>query len=353
MLQNWTNPGNDYAFSGISKIYNHYKGAKTLKEIENEMSEIRTYTLHKEKKPIRNYNPFFVYYKHQMWQSDLIYLPNFIHDNDQYKYLICVIDVFSRKLYVKLLKTKDAKVVLEAFTSIHSSIQHSPEILYVDMGGEYINKNFKKYCADNGIKLVFTFNDTKAAHVERAQRSLQSILYKMMEERQTRRYIDLLDEAVSIYNNRVNRITGFSPNEAFKDENSDKVLENLSKFYNKSVNLRKPPKFKIGDLVRISLKRRVFEKGYQPKFTEETFRIKKVLVNLPQPRYIVESYDSKETIKGTFYEREITKATHQEYKIEKVLKTRKRGRLVEHFVKWLGYSDAHNSWVKDSDMKNF
>lgn len=353
MLQNWTNPGNDYAFSGISKIYNHYAGSKKLKDIENEMAEIRTYTLHKEKKPIKHFNPFFVYSKHQMWQSDLVYLPNFVSENEQYKYLLCVLEVFSRKLFVKLMKSKDAKVTLESFSSIHSSIQHSPKILYVDMGGEYINRYFKKFCSDNGIKLVYTLNDTKAPHVERAQRTLQSILYKMMEERQTHRYIDLIDDAVAIYNNRVNRITGLSPNEAYLDENSEIVLQNLSKYYDKTVNLRKRPKYKVGDLVRVSLKRKVFEKGYFPKFSEETFRIKKIHTNLPQPRYTVESYDGKETIKGTFYEREITKAVHQDFKIEKILKTRKRGRLTEHFVKWLGYSDNHNSWVKDSDITKF
>lgn len=353
MLQNWINPGNDYAFSGLTKIYNHFGGTKKLKDIENEMSEIRTYTLHKELKPIKNYNPFFVYSKHDMWQADLIYLPNFISENNQFKYLLCVIDVFSRKLFIKLMKSKDARITLDSFSSIHNIIKHNPKILYVDMGGEFTNRYFKKYCSDNGIKLIFSLNTTKAAHCERAQRSLQSILYKMMEEKQTRQYLDLLDDALNIYNNRVNRITGFSPNEAYKDENSEAVLQNLSKYYNKAVNLRKMPRFKVGDIVRLSLKKKAFDKGYFAKQTEETFRIKKVITNLPQPRYTVESVDGKETIKGTFYEREITKASHQEYKIEKVLKTRKKGKSTEHFVKWLGYPDSHNSWVKDSDISNY
>ena len=49
---NWSNVNNNYAFSGINKIHEHFKGSKSLKEIENELSEITTYTLHKENKKI-------------------------------------------------------------------------------------------------------------------------------------------------------------------------------------------------------------------------------------------------------------------------------------------------------------
>lgn len=285
-----------------------------------------------------------------MWQSDLVYLPNFISENGGYKYLFCLMEVFSRKLFVKLLKNKDTNSVLEAFSHIHKEIAVNPKILYVDKGGEYTNKKFKDYCSANNIKIVFALNDTKAPHIERCQRTLQGILYRMMEENQTKQYLPFIDDAVKLYNSRVNRTTGFSPNDAYLDENSAAVRENLEKHYIKKVNLRKKPKFKVGDTVRISLKRKVFERGYEPKFSEEVFKIRKVYTNLPQPRYSVTSFDGQEKVQGTFYEREITKAAHQDYKIEKILKTRKRGKIKEHFVKWLGYSDAHNSWVKDSDI---
>lgn len=350
MLHNWINPNKNYAYSGVSAVYDSLKNTKKLKDIENDLSEIRTYTLHKEKKPVKNFNPFFIYSKHQMWQSDLVYLPNFINENEGSKYLMCVLEVFSRKLFIKVIKNKDTKTVLDAFSEIHKSIGASPKILYVDKGGEYVNKKFKDYCTSNSIKLVFTLNDTKAPHVERAQRSIQSLLYKMLEEKQTRHFLPYLDDVLKIYNNRKNRITGFSPNDAYKDENSVKVRENLEKYYMQKVHLRKKPKFKVGDTVRISLKRRVFERGYEPKFSEEVFKIRKIYTNLPQPRYSVTSFDEREKIEGTFYERELAKAAHQDYKIEKILKTRKRGRLVEHLVKWVGYSNEHNSWIKDSDI---
>jgi hypothetical protein len=54
-----------------------------------------------------------------------------------------------------------------------------------------------------------------------------------------------------------------------------------------------------------------------------------------------------EDIKGKFYEQELQKIekTDDVYKIEKILKTRKRNGRIEYFVKWLGYPEKFNSWV--------
>lgn len=353
MNRSWVNKDNPYAYSGVTKIYHYLKGQKKIEDIKNDLSEIRTYTYHKEPKKVVKFNPFFIYKKNQQWQVDLVYLPNFINENEGVKYLMCVLEVFSRKLYVKVMKTRDKKTALETFSSLHKQIGDSPEILFSDFGGEFTSKIFKDYCLKNNIKQVFALNDTKCPHIERAQRSLQSIIYKIMEERQTRQFLNLIDEAVHIYNNRINRITGFSPNEASLEENKNEVLLNLDKYYIKNGSQKKRPSFKIGDTVRIRVKKTIFERSYQPRFSEEVFKISKVLTNLPQVRYAISSFNEREKIKGTFYERELAKASHQEYKIEKILQTRKRGSTKEHLVKWLGYSDEHNSWVLDKDIRNF
>lgn len=349
----WINSKRKFAFSGVNKIYNHYLGSKSYKEIENELSEIRTYTRHKERKPVVNFNPFFIYEKHEMWQADICYLPEDNNQNEGFKYLFCLLDVFSRKMFVKMMKRKDKKTVLSAFQEIHEFIKASPQKLYVDKGKEFQNSSFQKYCKDEKINLIFAYNETKAAHVERAQRSFQTILYKILEEKQTKKYITEIQPAIKIYNNRVNRITGFSPNDAYKDGNKHKVLLNLQKYYLSSNKLKKAPKYDIGDFVRISYKPEVFHRGYHPNFTEEVFKIKEVMTNLPQSRYILETFDGVETIKGSFYERDITLANHKEFKIEKILSKRKKGKRIEYFVKWSGYPDTQNSWVTKDQIRNF
>lgn len=351
MLKNlWSDPSSKFAFSGVSKIKQIYGSSKKVKEIENELSENRTYTRHKEAKKIKNFNPFFVYDINDMWQIDLMYLPDLSKYNEGYKYLLCLIEVFTRKLYIKILKDKTCKIVTNAFIEIQEKINNFPKKVVCDMGGEFKCSLFINYCEKNNINLIFTTNDTKASHVERAQRSFQAILYRILEENQTKNYINHLDEVLSIYNNRENRITGFSPNEAMKKENFSNVRRNLEKYYSSRLSLRKKPKYKIGDVVRVLEKRKNFSKGYHPYFSEEVFRIQKVLTNLPQPRYILKNINDSETIIGSFYERELTKATHEEYKIEKIIKTRKKGGVKQFYVKWLGYSNEHNSWVNEKDI---
>ena len=104
-------------------------------------------------------------------------------------------------------------------------------------------------------------------------------------------------------------------------------------------------KFEFGDKVRISNLTRPFKKGYLPKWTEEIFTISSRISRRP-PVYKVKDYDGEE-IEGTFYEEELQKVTKtdQVYRIERVLKKRKRNGKMEYFVKWFGYPDKFSSWV--------
>jgi len=345
---NWVNKNKKYAFSGISKIYEHYKGALPVEKIEKELSEIQTYSRHKEGKKNKEFNPFYVYRANEMWQADLMYLPDYKRESQGYKYLLCVLDVFSRKLFIRKLKKKDTNTIVEKFDSIHKEINVTPEKIVVDKGTEFKSEIFQQYCDFYGVKLIFTYNETKAAHVERAQRSFQNILYRMMEEHQSKDFLKFLGDTLHIYNNRKNRITGMSPNNAFMEKNHNSVSFNLSKFYSGKKKSQKTPRFKKGDYVRIRENKQAFSRGYHPHFTEEIFKIKNVLVNLPNPRYIITDYTGSEEIKGSFYEKEITLVNLNTFKIEKILKKKRVKGKTLYFVKWLGYPSSQNSWVESS-----
>jgi hypothetical protein len=348
LKHNWVNKNKKYAFSGISKIYEHYKGGLKVKDIKEGLSEIPTYTRHKEGKKTKIFNPFYVRYVNEMWQADIMYLPDYKETCKGYKYLLCVLDVFSRKLFIRKLRKKDTKSVIKEFDDIHKEVNSSPEKIVVDKGSEFKSESFQQYTDFFGIQLIFTYNETKAAHVERAQRSYQNILYRILEEHQTRDFLKYLNIALSIYNNRKNRIIGCSPNFAFQKKHHTYVSKNLGEKYNNIAQKRKSPSFKEKDYVRIRELKKTFSRGYHPYFTEEIFKIKKVLTNLPIPRYILSDYTGDEEIKGTFYEREITKVTSDTFKIEKILKTKRVKGKTQYFVKWLGYPSSQNSWIDAS-----
>jgi len=94
----------------------------------------------------------------------------------------------------------------------------------------------------------------------------------------------------------------------------------------------------------------VFHRGYEGQSNNEVFIVKSVSQKLGKPLYYLETCDKKENIIGGFYERELTTINSDIFQIEKVLKSRKRGGVVEHFVKWKGYDNRHNSWITFKDI---
>ncbi|RWS19303.1 hypothetical protein B4U80_05083, partial [Leptotrombidium deliense] len=104
----------------------------------------------------------------------------------------------------------------------------------------------------------------------------------------------------------------------------------------------------------ISKHKKTFEKGYLPNWTEEVFRVKKGTNKYGKPLYKIVDYGG-EPIKGSFYPEEVqrvnvTRGDH--FKIEKILKTRRRANKTEFYVKWLGYPETFNSWVDSTDIVN-
>ena len=111
-------------------------------------------------------------------------------------------------------------------------------------------------------------------------------------------------------------------------------------------------KFKIGDTVRISKYKSIFTKGYEANFTEELFKITKVIRGDPTV-YEIEDLEG-EPIIGKFYEEELSGVDKKDdvYKVEKILKRKKVKGKKMVLVKWLGYDSKHNSWIPESDIQN-
>ena len=70
------------------------------------------------------------------------------------------------------------------------------------------------------------------------------------------------------------------------------------------------------------------------------------------PVYLVKD-DHGEILEGTFYDEELQKVikTDDVYKIETILKKRKKGRKDQYLVKWLGYPESFNSWIVKQDLQ--
>ena len=263
--------------------------------------------------------------------------------NKGIKYLLAVIDVFSKYGWIRGLKDKKTETVSKAFEEIFES-KRKPKMLWTDKGSEFVSKHFKDFLKREGITLYHTENEEKSSVVERWNKTMKTKMWKMFTVNNNTVYWDKLDKLVNDYNSRHSSI-GMTPVEASKKKNEKKVWSNL---YGDLIFLKPgKPKFAIGDHVRISkYKRKVFDKGYTPNWTEEIFVIYKVLPTKPITFGIVDLMGEK--IKGSFYEKELQKAKQETFRIEKIVRRDKKKKKA--LVKWNGYPDKFNSWVSPENL---
>ena len=347
LKQNYTQPGHQIAFSGINNIYNYYGKRISKKEIEDFLSTNYTYTRHKE--TARRYqNPTYKYFKRYQWQADLIEISNVSKYNNGFKFILSVIDIYTRFAWLRLMKTKQAGETCKQFADILSTVNVKPMTLSTDKGGELKNKLFKSFCSRNNIRLFHNETSYHAAFVERFQRTIQHILYQYCTENATYKFYDKLQLLLESYNSRPHRMLGgLSPKDAELDINASKVAMENEKYLCKFK--KRKPKYEKNMLVRIKSERNTFHKGYRPSFNNEIFKIVKVKLNLPIPLYTLASLDDQEVLIGNFYQFQITPVKQTEHRIEKVLKKDKKSG--KSFVKWEGYPERFNSWIDDSDIR--
>ena len=322
-------------YSGVNQLVKKTRYSK--KKVEEFLAKQRVYTLHK---PIRHRfktRRVLVSNIDDQWQADLVDMQKLRKYNKNYNYILTVIDIFSKFAWAIPIKKKTGEEILKAFNIIFK--YRRPKKIHTDKGLEFINKPTQNLFQKLGIHWFTTENETKAQVVERFNRTLKSKMYKYFTANNTKTWIDIIHDLIFNYNNSYHRSIKMTPVEASLEKNSKSVYDSL--FPNKKIGKLKG-KFKVGDRVRISKKRKDFTKGYLPNFTEEIFVILKVLETDP-PTYILNDMND-EIIKGSFYEQELVKYENDAYEIEKIIK-RKKDKLL---VKWKGYIEP--SWINKSDI---
>ena len=215
--------------------------------------------------------------------------------------------------------------------------------MWVDKGKEFYNKDVKDF-----IELYSTENEEKSSVVQRWIRTMKEKMWKYFSANSTDVYIDVLPDLVKEYNNTRHssiKMTRRSKRRVKKKTNLgfDEISTPIISRYTIK---KKKPKFSVGDKVRISKKKKTFEKGYTTRWTEEIFTIVEVKRTSPVTYKIADL--NGEEIKGTFYEPELQKTSQELFRIEEVIKRGKKKSL----VKWNGYSDDFNSWVDNKDIVN-
>ena len=169
------------------------------------------------------------------------------------------------------------------------------------------------------------------------------MMYKKFTQNNNTVFYNILDELVNNYNNKYHATIKMTPIEKSK-EIDEKKIKNIYNFE----KTKKRGKFKIGDRVRISLEKNIFEKGYETNWTREIFVIYDIKYsNIPY--YYLKDLNN-EKLDGNFYEQELQKTKQDDlFAIEKILKTKNN----EIFVKWRGYDNSFNIWINKNTVTKY
>ena len=190
--------------------------------------------------------------------------------NKGFRFLLCVIDIFSKYAWVIPLKDKKGISIVNAFQIILKESNRKPNKIWVDKGSEFYNSSFKKWLKGNDIEMYSTNNEGKSVIAERFMKTLKNEIYKYMTAISKNVYIDKLDDIVKESNNTYHTTIKMKPVD---------VKDNMYIDFKKEIS-NKDPKFKVGDYVRISKYKNIFAKGYMSNWSEQIFTIKKVKIEV-------------------------------------------------------------------------
>ena len=209
----------------------------------------------------------------ELFMADLIEYPRDRYNNNGYCFILVLIDCFTKMLYVAPMKRKNKEWCADAFQSIFNHMDSFPINLVTDGGLEFFNSNVQDVFQNYGINHYRTPTSTKwkASVVERAIRTIKSKLEKYFKYKETRKWIDVIDQIVDNINHTPHSAHGLPPQDV-NEENRKEVYKKLYPDKKLSVDCR----LQKGDRVRKLREKTIFEKGYKQNWSDEIYIIRHV-----------------------------------------------------------------------------
>lgn len=351
-------PENPGSYGGVENLYRSAKikyPSITRREVQDWLSSKFEYTLFRDARKKWKRNRIYVSHIDEQWECDLVDYSKLSRVNSGYKYLLVVIDAFSRYLMITPLKTKKADDIVQAFIDIFENIHRKPMKIRSDRGLEFLNNKFKKMCKDYNINFFNTTNSTiKGAQVERVNRTIKNLMQPYMVHTGARgRYIDDLQKIVAGYNNRYHRSIKMPPALVTR-EDEPVIFQTLYNARNmmdiiKSQKLK--PRYSKGDRVRQKYDLGPLDKSFYQKWSDIVYEIDKVMKHKHKPQYKI-SHNGVQ-FERTFYPEELQRVKIDKdtlFLVEKVIdRDKKRNEIL---VKWKGFPKQFNEWIPASHIPN-
>ena len=182
------------------------------------------------KPPKKHYdtNKTDVYHIDNIWSLDILDLRDYGPENNRgYRYVLVVIDNFSKYGWTIPLKNKNAQTIKNSFENILISSKRKPNLIETDRGKEFYNNIFQDFLNKNNIKLYSRNSSYGAVFAERFDRTIRDLLKKTVFERCDSNWIDILHTITKQYINKVHSSTKLTPIQASLKKNEGYVYKNL------------------------------------------------------------------------------------------------------------------------------
>jgi hypothetical protein len=244
------------------KFYRRLKemGVKTTrKEVQDFINKQFTAQINKEAKRPKEFSSIVAGRPRSQYQMDIMIYDRYRSGN--YRYILCVVDIYSRYAQCKALTSMEMPKIMEAVKSVFNEMGIPKN---VNCDNQFNTKLFLDYCEDNKITLHLSDPDeiNKNAIVERFNRTLARMIQRWRQSTKGNEWFKVLPELVENYNNSFHRTIQAKPIDLWEGraESKQKIIVVDSKL-------------KEGDIVRIKHKKKVLEKGDYITHSKETYLI--------------------------------------------------------------------------------
>jgi transposase InsO family protein len=299
--------------------------------------ELKEYTKELQAKALKNFprRPVETSYPNDIWGADLLDVSKFKVKNKNITFLLVIIDIFSRYVYVLPLKNKEGLSVLEAF----KTLKIVPDNLWVDEGREFYNSEMRDWCKEKNINMYHTYSGLKSVYAERFNRTLRDLMFEYMNGNNVKNYLEYLPTLIKKYNETIHKSLNETPSNVYNNSKEPK---------HKIYVQEKEQKLKIGDYVRISKSKKIFEKGYTPKWSSEVFKIIETDDRDLPIMYVIEDLFG-EKIEGKFYSQELSISNIKDFKVfDKLVERKTINKKKMVLISYEGLPKKYDTWVTNA-----
>ncbi len=197
LKRNYFKIGHPLAFAGPATLYRHYRHKLTLKEIKEFLKGVDSYTVFRQAKKNKQFNPVYILAPRHHVEIDLI-----TYDRHKGKpfYILACIDGFTKRAFAAYCPKKDKTTVLGVFKTLFETEIKRASKLISDLGKEFLNNLFLGYCEENEIRLICPRTNGHAPFIERFISTFRSLVAKWKHHNQSEDFVPALQQILNTYN---------------------------------------------------------------------------------------------------------------------------------------------------------